>query len=881
MPCASRWRAARRFALAVHSGAAILRRRDRRSADGAPALDAMRARRHDHTRSRTARQRPASATRFTPTDAFVALVEEALDVIVLIDAVRGSILHANRATERCLGHRPSALVGSHFSVLFAETAWQTPEALLDQVRVCGAELGQQEFRRADGSVVPMDINARMMRWGVTPIIVATLRDVSERVRSEEALRRSEERLELVLRGADLGLWDWNIETGELVYNDRAAEMLGYAPDEIERHVRVWTTFVHPDDDARVRRLLLAHLRGETPAFESEHRVRSKSGAWVWVLVRGRVVRRGPDGRPLRATGTQSDVSERKRVEEERATLLELARELSATLDLGALVAAVERRTAGALPADAVATIYWDVDAEAYRLLSQYGFPAADERLARRMRFALGSAFGGALGRGETLIVEDADGWPERERRLMRRFDLAAFGAVPLVIRGQMRGAFVAATRRGRALDPPRIHFLEAIAHQLAVAIETSALYRAQQAAAEYSASMARVGQELIAVLATPRLYGELCRLTTAVLDCEVSSTFLWMADDGAYGARASHGDGAEHRETLALVRLTPSMMAEVLRAFAATGLVRLEQLPHDDPVRRALTGAHGVSHGVLVALRRGEDVIGFHCAATRRREPFTRQQERIARGVGQIASLALESARLFEELERANRVKSDFVATISHELRTPLNVVIGYHDLLLEGEFGPLTDAQTERLRRADESARELLDLINATLDLSRIEARRMPVDMRAVDVAGLVRELDGAMALLRTKPDVALCWRMPHDLPALRTDAMKLRVILKNLIHNAIKFTDRGTVTVTIAVRDGRMQFEVADTGIGIAPEVLPAMFEAFRQGDSSSTRSYGGVGLGLYIVRRLLELLGGEISAESEVGRGSRFRFSLPLGE
>ena len=694
----------------------------------------------------------------------------------------------------------------------------------------------------------------------------------------EALRRAEEGLELVVDGADLGLWEWDIQSDTVTFNARAAEMVGYQPAELEPHTRTLWRLLHPDDRERVGAVILAHLHGETPHYESEHRLRSKSGDWVWVLIRGKVVQRSPDGRPLRAMGTQFAISDRKRSEQEHATLLELARDLSGTLELDELVASVERRTAAVLPAESVATIYWDTDAEAYRLLSQYGFTPAVERAARRMRFPLGNVFDGRLGAGEMLVVDEPDGCGPPEREAMQHFGLAALAAAPLMIRGQMRGAFVAGSATPHAFTAHQGRFLEAIARQLAVAIETTALYRTQQTETEYSAAMARVGQELISSLATRRVYADLCRASAAVLGCDVSSTFLW-AVDGAYAATATYGDTPERAAAAHVVRLMPEMMRALLGALAPTGLVRLHELPADDAVRRALEAAHGTSHALLVALRRGNDVIGFHYAGWRRAAGFTRQQERIARGIAQIASLALESARLVEELERANRVKSDFVATMSHELRTPLNVVIGYHDLLLEGEFGELTTDQAERLRRADHSARELLDLINATLDLSRLEARRMPVQVGDVDVRAVLEQLDVDLAALRRKPGVALNWRVPPVVPVLRTDAVKLKVVLKNLIHNALKFTDAGAVTVSVVAAPGRLTFDVADTGIGIPADLISVIFEPFRQGDSSSTRSYGGAGLGLYIVRRLLDLLGGGITVTSEVGHGSRFTFWLPL--
>src|SRR5262245_21718146 len=813
-----------------------------------------------------------------PESGFEQLFEEALDVVVLIDRASGEIRRANRAVESCLGYHPARVAGRHFSILFPSEVWSTPEEVIGELRMRGARFGEREFQRADGSVLPMQMHVNLIPWGDGEMIVATLRDASERLEAEHALRHSAERLELVVQGADLGLWDWNVQTNEVSFSARAAEIVGYEVEELVPHISTWDALVHPEDRELLRARMNAHLRGETPYYESEHRLRTKAGQWVWVLNRGKVVSRDEQGRPLRATGTQFDISERKRSEEERAVLLEMAKELSGTIDLEELVTSVERRTAAALPAEAVATLYWDTDREAYRLISQHGFAADVAGAAHGMTFPLGAMFGGRLAAGETLAVNQPDAWGARERALLARFGIGTLAAAPLVVRGQVRGAFVVASPSGQPFSGQQVRFLESISRQLAVAIETSALYRAQQAETHYSSALARVGQELISSLATPGVYGDLCRVTTVVLDCDVSATFLWNAWEAAYSAAASYGDTPEGWEALRVVRLTSMMADPLLAALAPTGLVRLGDLPGDDAVRRALTGAHGLTDAIIVALRRGSEIIGFHCGGRRERESFTRHDGRIARGIAQIGSIALENARLVEELERAGRVKSDFVATMSHELRTPLNVIIGYHDLLLDGEFGDLTSAQAERLRRADQSARELLDLINATLDLSRLEARRMPLQVHDIDLAAVVRELDADLATLRQKPGVRFGWHFSGALPPLRTGPVKLKVVLKSLIHNAIKFTDAGEVTVSVWAPPGRVEFEVVDTGIGIGPDLVGAIFEPFKQADSSSTRSYGGVGLGLYIVRRLLDLLGGAISVESEVGRGSRFRFWVP---
>jgi signal transduction histidine kinase len=240
--------------------------------------------------------------------------------------------------------------------------------------------------------------------------------------------------------------------------------------------------------------------------------------------------------------------------------------------------------------------------------------------------------------------------------------------------------------------------------------------------------------------------------------------------------------------------------------------------------------------------------------------------------------MALANARLVEELERANRLKSDFVASMSHELRTPLNLIIGYNDMLLDGAFGEIAADQGEILRRMSKSSRELLDLIEATLDLSRLETRRVPVDLKEVSVAELIHEIDTETQGWRHKPGVRFQWEIEDDSLRLHTDPVKLKMILKNLMVNALKFTEHGSVTVAARSSGNGAEIAVRDTGIGIARDAQAVIFEPFRQANRGIAGGYGGVGLGLYIVRRLLDVLGGTVSVESEPQRGSTFTVWLP---
>ena len=249
-------------------------------------------------------------------------------------------------------------------------------------------------------------------------------------------------------------------------------------------------------------------------------------------------------------------------------------------------------------------------------------------------------------------------------------------------------------------------------------------------------------------------------------------------------------------------------------------------------------------------------------------------QERVAFGIAQFASLAFENARLVEELETATRLKIEFMSTISHELRTPLGVMLGYAEMLGDEDEAGQRTMLLERIRR---TGVELLELIDATLNLNRLEAGHDPPRLETVALRDFFTELAADFAALPRPAGVELHWR-PGDELSLLTDRRKLRMILKNLVGNALKFTPDGSVTVRYGADAGRCTFEVEDTGIGIAPEHLPVIFEMFRQADGSSQRSFSGVGLGLYIVRRLVNQLGGEVRVVSAHGRGSTFTVTLP---
>jgi CheY-like chemotaxis protein len=255
-------------------------------------------------------------------------------------------------------------------------------------------------------------------------------------------------------------------------------------------------------------------------------------------------------------------------------------------------------------------------------------------------------------------------------------------------------------------------------------------------------------------------------------------------------------------------------------------------------------------------------------------------------GLDQLAAIfekALERRQLRAKvghLEELNRLKSEFLASMSHELRTPMNAIIGYTSLLIDGVYGGLSEKQEQSLKRVDTNAKNLLQLINNILDLSKLAAGRMPLYPEPCKMNELVKEVVETMGSLARERQLTLSYNVPEDI-IFQVDKTKLKQILINLIGNGIKFTHEGSVTVSVAVMPAVSQLElrVSDTGIGIKPEDFTSLFQEFRQLDASPTREYGGSGLGLSICKKIVDLLGGDIRVESVPGKGSTFIVSFPF--
>mgnify|MGYP000950158659 CR=1 FL=1 len=295
----------------------------------------------------------------------------------------------------------------------------------------------------------------------------------------------------------------------------------------------------------------------------------------------------------------------------------------------------------------------------------------------------------------------------------------------------------------------------------------------------------------------------------------------------------------------------------------------------------------------ILAMVAGERVIGvvdwtdYHPGRV-----FSQDDLRLAQTLVGQATIAFDNALLFQELERraqelaqANQIKGQFLATISHELRTPMNSIIGFSDTLLSGLYGDLNEKQASRIERIQRNGYSLLTLIDDLLDLSKIDAGRMALNVEQVNVTESIMAVAQSMESQATQQGLEMAFELEEDLPPVRADVQRLRQVITNLLSNAIKFTREGSITIRSkrVERNGApfVQIGIADTGIGIYPDDQAIIFDEFRQADGSSTRMFGGTGLGLAITKKLVEMMNGTIWVTSEPDKGSEFTFVLPAVE
>jgi PAS domain S-box-containing protein len=764
----------------------------------------------------------------------------------------------------------------------------------------------------------------------------------------EALRRSEQRQELALAGADLGLWDWNVRGGETLFDARWCSMLGYRADELPAKVDTWISLMHPEDAAPVRAVLERYLKNEAPAYEAEFRMRHKTGRWVWILVRGKVVERDEAGAPLRLAGTHMDVTGRKLSE---AALAESEARYRMLVEWSPEPLAIHRGGKVLYANPAALQLLGGKSAQEMVGRSVLDFVHPDSRPAALARVKAVTERGDAAPIAEARFLK-LDGtvidvevqtlaFPydgtlavyttvrditERKRlehslrASKKQYDnLAAYISVGIYLfRSTPTGGYsfdYVSPRMAEMYQLRTEDFLKdcSVAFQAAHPEDFEGLVKLNRECTQEGVPFDWTGRIVVRgtvkwlhIHSTPdrqengdilwhgivdditerKQAEEKLQLANILSDqaLDLTKAGYWhvpLDGSGWYNsserAAAIFGDnprpGWRYRvmeEWFSNVKAGDKAAAEqTLENYTAAVEGRIPKYDatyaYKRPVDGRIVWIHAMAHVVKNAAGKATDLYGVTQDITE-------------------SKLAADALKLAKDVaETASHAKSDFLATMSHEIRTPMNGVLGFTELLLDSH---LDDKQRQYATIIQNSGKGLLTIINDILDLSKIEAGKIALEPQPFDLAHTIGEVIGLMDTQADEKAIKLRVVYPPNLPHyIVADSNRVRQVGLNLVGNALKFTERGSVTVRVSEPDQTgprfLRLEIIDTGVGIPKDKQAQLFQKFVQADVSTTRRFGGTGLGLAISKRLVEAMGGQVGFDSEPGLGSTFWFSLPLVE
>ena len=461
-------------------------------------------------------------------------------------------------------------------------------------------------------------------------------------------------------------------------------------------------------------------------------------------------------------------------------------------------------------------------------------------------------------------------------------------AAPLLVEGIAVGAIALRRTEVRAFTDKQIALLKTFVDQAVIAIENTRLFNELELR---TAELGRLVEELKAL-------GEVGSALSSTLDVDtVLSTILTRANQLAGTQAGQIYDYDDATEALR-PRATFGYMKEIEDAVRRSPLRKGEGVTGQAVLKRQpiqvadirVEGAYesrlrdliiesGFRAVLAVPLIREEQVMGALTIARKQPGEFPQPVVDLMTTFASQSALAMQNARLFQQLEIASKHKSQFLANMSHELRTPLNAIIGYTELIVDRIYGEVPEKINDVLDRVQKSGRHLLGLINDVLDLSKIEAGQLTLSLSDYSFSDVIQAVVSAVGSLATEKQLRLTVNVASDLPVGQGDERRITQVLLNLVGNAIKFTEKGEVSLRVNASDGAFLVAVADTGPGIKAEDQDKIFEEFQQSDTTIAKVKSDTGLGLAIAKRIVELHGGRIWVESVLGKGSTFFVSLPI--
>jgi PAS domain S-box-containing protein len=790
-----------------------------------------------------------------------SVIESLPQMLFVKDAENLSFLRWNKAAEELSGLSQETMLGKNDYDFFPKEEADFFTAKDREVLVSGETLDIPEE-----SLATVHQGTRYVHTRKAPIygadgkpkyLLGVAEDITERKKAEEILRVSEARLSEALNIAKLANWEYDVEKDIFTFNDHfysifhtTAEQVGGYQLSSADYARL---FVHPDDMLIVGNEIGKALASSDRHYTAklEHRILFADGGLGYISVDIHIDR-DESGKILRYYGANQDVTERKKAEE----VVHLAQQ------------------------------------RAQIILESVTIPMVITRLSdNHLTFVNRPALQVTHFRYEDVINQPSPNfYVDVEDRKLFVTQLQAKGSISdkvVQLRGENGTAFW-------ALMSAQIFDYQGEPSILTTFMDISDRVRAEEAVAKRATELqtvAEVSTTTATTLEPDRLLQTVVDLTKAqfglyhahiYLTNESWNTLLLAAGAGEVG-RQMVADGwripMDHEQSIvaSAARIRQSVIANDLVRNANSSFLSNQLLPD-------------TRSEMAVPMIVGDQVLGVFDVQSDKVDYFSVEDANIFTTLASQVGVALQNARLYAEqtatlaqLRELDRLKSSFLANMSHELRTPLNSILGFTDVILEGLDGPLTEPMDNDLRLVQKNGQHLLHLINDVLDMAKIEAGRMNLHPESFKVHEIFEEVTSITSTLASEKNLSLyiedCSNTDVEIYADRT---RLRQVMINLVNNSIKFTEQGKISLNVSPMEGaRVLVTVKDTGIGIPLENLESIFQEFTQVDSSTTRKTGGTGLGLPISRRLVEMHGGRLWADSTgvSGEGSTFFVELPI--
>ncbi len=738
---------------------------------------------------------------------------------------------------------------------------------------------------------------RWISWNATPdnerhLIYFVARDVTDDKQSQESLRR----LTAILENTTDFVGSADLNGNVLYVNPAGLSMIGFTADANTAEMLI--SDFQPQEDVSVLVQEAFPTAIQAGSWIGDMNLLHRDGHTIPVsqII---LAHKDKDGNPLYFSTIARDTTEQRRTaaaiesaREESELLYEISKEINAANNEEELVDVAVRHLV--FPeATAASLVLWDeLDFDKAKAVNVAARWNRDGKVQRPTVIPLSRfPFVSLLDRHNVGVFNDImndERVDDIARETFASLGYRAFIFAPLTVGNRWVGSLGIYSDQPYVHDERLVRLLRGVVEQLTSAVERlNVLRQAERRAAEL-ATVARVSAATTTILDVGELLRSVSELTKESFN--LYHAHIYLLNDAGDNLILSGGAGEAGQIMKEEGHSIPLKRANSLVARAARsrqGVVSNDITMEPDFLPNPLLPE--TKSELAIPMIVGNEVIGVLDVQSETTNRFTEEDVRIKTTLADQVAIAVNNARIYEveresaeHLRDVDRLKSQFLANMSHELRTPLNSIIGYSEVLLDGVDGELPDEATEDVEAIHDSGKHLLALINEILDMAKIDAGQLHLDRKPSDLAKIVSEvLKVGQSLIKEKPLTVEVIEDNH-VPMVLVDALRIRQILINLVGNAAKFTEQGSITISYGLLNEREAYvKVRDTGVGISEENLKVVFERFRQVDGSSTRRAGGTGLGLSITQQLVQLHGGDIYAESEPGIGSIFWFTVPVVE